>query len=96
MKLLGAAAGDVTVALSDAMGSNAGERLDAQTMNFDPFQNADWRKKVSDRGPTGRVAVTLSTGKTVEVDSAFLGYLRLLAEELAADDDDPGAGRSVI
>ena len=39
-------------------------------------------KPISD----GFVTVTLSTGTTVTVDSQFLAFLRILAEELAEDD----------
>ena len=64
----------------------ATENRDGAPMKVDLFKDADWRRRVSGPAADGSVTVTLSTGKTVRVNSKFLGFLRLLAEELAEDD----------
>lgn len=55
----------------------------ADSMKFDLFDGAIWRRKVSEPSKIGTVTVTLSTGKTVTVNSKLLGLLRVLADELA-------------
>lgn len=52
-------------------------------MKLDPFDDAVWKDKLSDKKPDGTVTVTLSTGKQVTVNSRLLGLLRVLADELA-------------
>lgn len=59
---------------------------DDPSMTFDLFKDADWRRRVTPSASDGVVTVTLSTGRTVTVNSQFLGLLRILAEELAEDD----------
>lgn len=59
---------------------------DGEPMKLDLFEDADWRRRVSEPAANGSITVTLSTGKTVTVNSRFLGLLRVLAEELAKDD----------
>ncbi|MBX9746195.1 MAG: hypothetical protein K2X34_04790 [Hyphomonadaceae bacterium] len=77
---------DVTKDWIAFMGTGAMRERDDEPMKFDLFEDAAWRRKVS--GPTadGTVTVTLSTGKSVTVNTKFLGFLRVLAEELAKDD----------
>jgi hypothetical protein len=59
---------------------------DGGPMKFDLFKDAAWRRKIADPAIKGTVNVTLSTGKTVKVNSKLLGLLRILADELAKDD----------
>lgn len=56
---------------------------DGEPMKLDLFDGALWREKLADPSKDGTVAVTLSTGKKVTVNSRFLGLLRVLADELA-------------
>lgn len=53
------------------------------SMKLDLFKGALWRRKISEPAEDGAVTVTLSTGKTVTVNSRLLGLLRVLADELA-------------
>lgn len=59
---------------------------DGGPMKFDLFKDAAWRRKIADPAIKGTVTVTLSTGKTVKVNSKLLGLLRILADELAKND----------
>lgn len=77
---------DVTTPTMALRGFAAAEDRARGSMNLDLFEDADWRRKIGDQNEDGSVAVTLSTGKTVTVNSRFLALLRLLADELAADD----------
>ena len=77
---------DVTKLLRDLRDLRAHWDADDSAMTFDLFRDADWRRKISPSAADGMVTVTLSTGKTVTVNSQFLGLLRILAEELAEDD----------
>ena len=56
-----------------------GEKL----MKFDLFDGAVWKNKGAAPAEKGTVTVTLSTGKTVTMNSRLLGLLRVLADELA-------------
>jgi len=56
-------------------------------MKLDIFEGSTWRYKISNAENDGRVTVQLPSGKTVKVDSKFLGFLRVLAEELAAKEE---------
>lgn len=76
---------DMTEAFQRAITSLGRERRDGLGMAIDLFEDAAWRKKIVDPSGDGRVAVTLSTGRTVDVDTRLLAYLRLLADELAKD-----------
>lgn len=70
----------------DFIGFMDGAVLDddgGDSMKFDLFDGANWRRKVSEPSRDGTVTVTLSTGKTVTVNSKLLGLLRVLADELA-------------
>lgn len=60
---------------------------DLPSMTFDLFEGAVWRKKISEPASDGTVKVQLSSGKTVTVDSQLLAVLRLLIEELSAEED---------
>ena len=77
---------DVTKSRIDLMHIGALKTRDGSPMKLDLFEDAEWRRKLSDPAADGTVTVTLSTGKTVTVNSKFLGLLRILAEELAKDD----------
>ena len=77
---------DVTKLLCDFRELRAHADADDPSMTFDLFKDADWRGRISPSAADGVVTVTLSTGKTVSVNSQFLGLLRILAEELAEDD----------
>lgn len=59
------------------------------SMKLDLFEGSLWRKKLSGPSNDGSVTVTLSTGKSVTVNSRFLGLLRVLAEELAKHESKP-------
>lgn len=71
----------IDLMLADAL--NARERSPTK---LELLEDAEWRRKMSEPAADGSVTVTLSTGKTVTVNSKFLAFLRLLAEELAEDD----------
>lgn len=71
------------------MGLPALDKRDGEPMKLDLFERSLWRRKMSDPADDGTVKVTLSTGKTVTVNSRFLGLLRVLAEELAKDEAKP-------
>lgn len=58
-------------------------------MKLDLFEGSSWRKKLTRPSDDGSVTVTLSTGKSVTVNSRFLGLLRVLAEELAKNESKP-------
>lgn len=77
---------DVTKSQIDLMRIGALKSRDGSPMKFDLFEDAEWRRKMSEPAADGSVTVTLSTGKTVTVNSQFLAFLRLLAGELAEDD----------
>jgi hypothetical protein len=77
---------DVTKSRIDLMYIGALKTRDGSPMKLDLFEDAEWRRKLSEPTSDGSVTVTLSTGKTVTVNSKFLGFLRILAEELAKDD----------
>jgi hypothetical protein len=77
---------DVTKSRIDLMHIGALKTRDGSPMKLDLFEDAEWRRKMSEPTSDGSVTVTLSTGKTVTVNSQFLGLLRILAEELAKDD----------
>ncbi len=55
-------------------------------MTLDPFHDAVWTKMLAEDSDTQTVTVTLSTGKSVTVNSRLLGLLRVLADELAKAD----------
>lgn len=57
-----------------------------QPMKLDIFKGARWRGMVSEKDDEGRITVELSSGRKVVVDSKFLGFLRVLAEELAKNE----------
>jgi len=78
---------DVTKPRIDLISIGALNSPDGSPMKLDLFEEADWRRKMSAPAADGSITVTLSTGKTVTVNSQFLAFLRLLAEELA--DEDP-------
>lgn len=78
---------DVTKHRIDLISIGALKSRDGSPMKLDLFEDAEWRRRMSEPAADGSVTVTLSTGKTVTVNSQFLAFLRLLAEELA--DDDP-------
>lgn len=59
---------------------------DGSPLKLDPFEETGCRRMMSKPISDGFVTVTLSTGTTVTVDSQFLAFLRILAEELAEDD----------
>ncbi len=61
------------------------DETDISSIKVDIFNGALWRRMISEKSPDGMVSVTLSTGKTVRVNSTFLGLLRILAEELARE-----------
>lgn len=65
--------------MDSAAFSEGGEDL----LKFDLFEGALWKEKVSAPAKDGAVTVTLSTGKTVTVNSRLLALLRVLADELA-------------
>jgi hypothetical protein len=77
---------DVTKFRIDLMDIGALKTRYGSPMKLDLFEDAEWRRKVSETAADGSVTVTLSTGKTVTVNSKFLGFLRILAEELGKDD----------
>lgn len=77
---------DVTKTRIDLISIGALKPHDGSPMKFDLFEDAEWRRKMSEAAADGSVTVTLSTGKTVTVNSRFLALLRLLAQELAEDD----------
>ena len=77
---------EITKLLRDFRELSAQVDDDDSAMTFDLFKDADWRRKITPATADGMVTVTLSTGKTVTVNSQFLGLLRVLAEELAEDD----------
>lgn len=77
---------DVTKRPIDLISLGALKSRDGSPMKFDLFQDAEWRRKMSEPAADGSVTVTLSTGRTVTVNSQFLAFLRILAEELAEDD----------
>ncbi len=52
-------------------------------MKLDPFEGALWKQRLAESSGCKTVTVTLSTGKTVTVNSRLLGLLRVLADELA-------------
>lgn len=56
----------------------------SDAMSFDLFAKAAWRHKLSERTDGDQTIVTLSSGKTVTIETRFLRFLRLLAEELAS------------
>ena len=66
-----------------------GNALDRETpkVKLDPFENAEWRKRLEEHHDDGTVTVHLSTGKKVRVNSKFLAFLRLLADELASKEE---------
>ena len=78
---------DVTKSRIDLISLGSLRSRDGSPMKLDLFEEAEWRRKMSEPAADGCVTVTLSTGKTVTVNSQFLAFLRILAEELA--DDDP-------
>jgi hypothetical protein len=77
---------DVTKPRIDFISIGALKSRNGSPMKFDLFEDAEWRRKMSAPAADGSVTVTLSTGKTVTVNSQFLAFLRILAEELAEDD----------
>lgn len=77
---------DVTKPRIDLISIGSLRSRDGSPMKVDLFEEAEWRRKMSEPAADGSVTVTLSTGKTVTVNSQFLAFLRLLAEELAEDD----------
>ncbi len=78
---------DVTKPRIEPFSIGALKSRDGSPMKLDLFEDAEWRRKMSEPAADGSITVTLSTGKTVTVNSQFLAFLRLLAEELA--DEDP-------
>lgn len=78
---------DVTKPRIDLISIGALKSRDGSPMKLDLFEDAEWRRRMSEPAADGSVTVTLSTGKTVTVNSQFLAFLRILAEELA--DEDP-------
>jgi hypothetical protein len=77
---------DVTKPSIDLNSIGALKSRDRSSMKLDLFEDAEWRRKMSEPAADGSVTVTLSTGRTVTVNSQFLAFLRILAEELAEDD----------
>jgi hypothetical protein len=77
---------DVTKPSIDLISISALKSRDRSSMKLDLFEDAEWRRKMSEPAADGSVTVTLSTGRTVTVNSQFLAFLRILAEELAEDD----------
>ncbi|MGD9800366.1 MAG: hypothetical protein AB7F91_17985 [Parvularculaceae bacterium] len=77
---------DVTKPRIDLISIGALKSRDRSPMKLDLFEDAEWRQKMSEPATDGSVTVTLSTGRTVTVNSQFLAFLRILAEELAEDD----------
>lgn len=77
---------DVTKPRIDLISIGVLKSRDGSPMKFDLFEDAEWRRKMSQPAADGSVTVTLSTGKTVTVNSQFLAFLRILAEELAEND----------
>ncbi len=77
---------DVTKPSIDLISIGALKSRDRSLMKLDLFEDAEWRRKMSEPAADGSVTVTLSTGRTVTVNSQFLAFLRILAEELAEDD----------
>lgn len=53
-------------------------------MKLDLFKDAAWRRKLSEQTNGDQTSVKLSSGKTVTIDTKFLTFLRVLAEELAS------------
>ena len=80
---------DMTKAPIGFMETGAIDDRDGSPMKLDLFENALWRRKVSEPSADGSVTVTLSTGKTVTCNSRFLGLLRVLVEELAKEEPKP-------
>lgn len=68
------------------MDANAITRRDGVPLNFEFFKEAMWRQRLLDPAISGTVTVTLSTGKTVTIDSVFLRLMRILADELAEEE----------
>ena len=56
----------------------------SHSMNLDPFKDSTWRHKLSEKSDGDQTTVTLSSGKTITVETKFLRFLRALAEELAS------------
>lgn len=63
------------------------EERGAAAVDVDIFKTAKWRKQILRPDKNGRVTVRLSTGKTVTTDSRMLAFLRILADELAKEED---------
>lgn len=59
---------------------------DKSSISIDIFDGALWRRKMSENADNGEISVTLSSGKSIIVNSKFLGLLRVLAEELAKEE----------
>ena len=78
---------DVTKYVKAFSSSIAIEVHEPISMKFDIFEGSTWRNKVSNAENSGPIEIQLSSGKTVIVDSKFLGFLRVLAEELAAKEN---------
>lgn len=57
---------------------------EAAPVSLDPFAKAAWRDKLAETSDGAITTVTLSSGKTVTVETRFLRFLRALAAELAS------------
>lgn len=57
---------------------------ESHSMKLDLFKDSAWRHKLAERTDGDQTTVTLSTGKVVTVETKFLRFLRVLAEELAS------------
>lgn len=57
---------------------------ESHSMNLDLFKDSTWRHKLAERTDGDQTIVTLSSGKIVAVETKFLRFLRVLAEELAS------------
>jgi len=55
----------------------------SSSMKLDLFEGSAWRHKLSEKTGGDETTVTLSSGKTITVETKFLRFLRILAEELA-------------
>lgn len=59
---------------------------DTEPMSLDIFKDAAWRHKLSETTTGENTAVKLPSGKTIIVNTKFLRFLRILAEELASQE----------
>jgi len=56
----------------------------SSSMKLELFGGSTWRHKLSEKTDGDQTTVMLSSGKTITIETKFLRFLRVLAEELAS------------